>query len=67
MRAVIAVLRAAGNLKRSDGHLTEEVLVRSNARMWSNHVCMYGCMHYLTTDSGPAINYRCELAEVFIP
>lgn len=27
MRAVIAVLRAAGNLKRSDGHLTEEVLV----------------------------------------
>jgi dynein heavy chain, axonemal len=27
MRAVIAVLRAAGNLKRSDGHLPEEVLV----------------------------------------
>ena len=27
MRAVIAVLRAAGNLKRSDGHLQEDVLV----------------------------------------
>eukprot|EP01038_Epipyxis_sp_PR26KG_P004763 gene4763-6681_t len=27
MRAVIAVLRAAGNLKRSDGHLPEDVLV----------------------------------------
>jgi dynein heavy chain len=27
MRAVIAVLRAAGNLKRSDGHLSEDVLV----------------------------------------
>lgn len=27
MRAVIAVLRAAGNLKRSDGHLSEEILV----------------------------------------
>ncbi len=26
MRAVIAVLRAAGNLKRSDGHLPEDVL-----------------------------------------
>ena len=44
MRAVIAVLRAAGNLKRSDGHLTEEVLVRSNARMLSNHVCMDACI-----------------------
>ena len=27
MRAVIAVLRAAGNLKRSDGHLSEDTLV----------------------------------------
>jgi len=27
MRAVMAVLRAAGNLKRSDGHLPEDVLV----------------------------------------
>jgi len=27
MRAVIAVLRAAGNLKRSDGHLAEDILV----------------------------------------
>ena len=27
MRAVVAVLRAAGNLKRSDGHLPEDVLV----------------------------------------
>lgn len=27
MRAVIAVLRAAGNLKRSDGHLREDILV----------------------------------------
>jgi dynein heavy chain, axonemal len=27
MRAVMAVLRAAGNLKRTDGHLPEEVLV----------------------------------------
>jgi dynein heavy chain len=27
MRAVISVLRAAGNLKRSDGHLPEDVLV----------------------------------------
>ena len=27
MRAVIAVLRAAGNLKRSDGHLSEDILV----------------------------------------
>ena len=27
MRAVMAVLRAAGNLKRSDGHLPEEVLM----------------------------------------
>lgn len=27
MRAVVAVLRAAGNLKRSDGHLPEDILV----------------------------------------
>ncbi|CAN0565082.1 unnamed protein product [Laminaria digitata] len=27
MRAVVAVLRAAGNLKRSDAHLPEDILV----------------------------------------
>jgi hypothetical protein len=42
MRAVIAVLRAAGNLKRSDGHLPEEVLVYIE-----EYFIYVGCMYVL--------------------